>query len=295
MTELLIVQLTLLALALLSVAFSAMRWPRPVTWLGYLLTGHTASAIGAVRYLAGRESKPWRRAAAPQHAISRQEAPALSASTGAHDPTYIPATVRAGKRLIDIVCGLGALAVMIVLFVPIALAIKLDSRGPLFYRQCRVGRVTPTATHLFDLIKFRTMRIDAEAKSGAVWASKDDPRITRVGRFMRKTRLDELPQCINVLKGEMSVIGPRPERPGFFNKLEDAIPFYAERTYGLKPGITGLAQVNQAYDSCIEDVRNKVLYDHAYAARLVSPWEWLRTDLGIIFKTVSTMALGKGQ
>ena len=199
------------------------------------------------------------------------------------------------KRAVDIVGGLFALAVMIVLFIPIAMAIKLESRGPLFYRQLRVGRITPSTAHLFHLIKFRTMAIDAEATSGAVWATKNDPRITRVGNFMRKTRLDELPQCINVLRGEMSLIGPRPERPGFFNTLEDAIPFYAERTYGLKPGITGLAQVNQAYDSCIEDVRNKVLYDHAYAARITTWWGWITTDVGIICRTVMVVALRKGQ
>ncbi len=289
MQAFLMIQLALLALALLPIMLRHLDWPRPVTWLGYLLEGHTASFIGAMRYLTGREGRPWRRAAQEDDGMVH------SSSEKDHDPTYIPPSVRFGKRLVDIVCGLGALAVLTVLFIPIALAIKLDSRGPLFYRQQRVGRVTPTATYLFYLIKFRTMRTDAETKSGAVWASKDDPRITRVGRFMRKTRLDELPQCFNVLKGEMSVIGPRPERPGFFNKLEDAIPFYAERTYGLKPGITGLAQVNQAYDSCIEDVRNKVLYDHAYAARLTSWREWLRTDVGIIFKTVTVMALGKGQ
>lgn len=290
MQAFLAVQMFLLALASLPLLFRGHSWPRPVVWLGYLLEGHAASSIGALRYLTGREGKPWRRAAT---AVS--EGPIISSSEPAVDPTYIPAHVRVGKRAVDIVCGLGALAVLIVLFVPIAAAIKLDSRGPLFYRQRRVGRVTPTATYLFDLIKFRTMRTDAETKTGAVWATKDDPRITRVGRFLRKSRLDELPQCFNVLKGEMSAIGPRPERPGFFNQLEDAIPFYAERTYGLKPGITGLAQVNQAYDSCIEDVRNKVLYDHAYAARLTSWREWWRTDLGIIFKTVSVMALGKGQ
>jgi lipopolysaccharide/colanic/teichoic acid biosynthesis glycosyltransferase len=210
------------------------------------------------------------------------------------DVTYIPPAVARSKRLLDVVCALAALVVMIVLFVPIALAIKLTSRGPVFYRQMRVGHATASATHLFYLIKFRTMRMDAEA-NGAVWATKNDPRITAIGNFMRKTRLDELPQCINVLKGEMSVIGPRPERPSFFNKLEDAIPFYAERTYGLRPGITGLAQVNQAYDTSIEDVRNKVLYDHAYAARLTNWWDWFITDIGIIFKTFTVMVLGQGQ
>jgi lipopolysaccharide/colanic/teichoic acid biosynthesis glycosyltransferase len=210
------------------------------------------------------------------------------------DLTYIPPAVAHSKRVLDVVCALVALAVMLVLFVPIALAIKLTSRGPIFYRQMRVGHATASATHLFYLIKFRTMGVNAEA-NGAVWATKNDPRITKVGNFMRKTRLDELPQCINVLKGEMSVIGPRPERPSFFNKLEEAIPFYSERTYGLRPGITGLAQVNQAYDTSIEDVRNKVLYDHAYAARLTSWTEWLKTDLSIIVKTFTVMVLGQGQ
>jgi lipopolysaccharide/colanic/teichoic acid biosynthesis glycosyltransferase len=211
------------------------------------------------------------------------------------DPTYIPSAVARSKRALDVVCALAAFAVMAVLFVPIALAIKLTSRGPIFYRQMRVGHSTASATHLFHLIKFRTMGVDAETKGGAVWATKNDPRVTAVGRFMRKTRLDELPQCINVLRGEMSVIGPRPERPSFFTRLEDAIPFYSERTYGLRPGITGLAQVNQAYDTSIEDVRNKVLYDHAYAARLTSWTDWLMTDLGIICKTFTVMVLGKGQ
>ena len=120
------------------------------------------------------------------------------------------------------------------------------------------------------------MRVEAELGSGPVWAKKNDPRITKVGIFLRKTRLDELPQWLNVLKGEMSVVGPRPERPCFVKKLEDSIPFYTERTFGLRPGITGLAQVNQEPDSTIEDVRNKVLYDHAYAVRLGTWWSWIR-------------------
>ncbi|MEZ5843437.1 MAG: sugar transferase [Hyphomicrobiaceae bacterium] len=274
----------LFALAGLAIALRSAALPRPVAWLGYLAEGHAASFVGALRYLTGLERRPWTRA------VEGPEGGRASARA-----FYVPRSVEISKRTMDIVCGLGALAVMIVLFVPIALAIKLTSRGPIFYRQLRVGRQTPHATHLFWLLKFRTMYVDAEQRSGAVWASKNDPRITPVGRFLRKTRLDELPQCFNVLAGEMSVIGPRPERPMFFAKLESAIPFYTERTFGLKPGITGLAQVNQAYDQSIEDVRNKVLYDHAYAARITSWWEWLRTDIGIIFSTVQVMALGKGQ
>ena len=178
---------------------------------------------------------------------------------------------------------------------PIAIAIKLDSRGALLYRQIRVGYAGTRETRLFWLAKFRTMRSDAEAKTGAVWATAGDPRITRVGRFLRKTRLDELPQFLNVLRGDMSIVGPRPERPQFFQKLESKIPFYAERTFGLKPGITGLAQVSQGYDSSIEDVRSKTLFDHAYAMRIASPFEWLKTDIEIIMRTFAVVILGKGQ
>ncbi len=207
---------------------------------------------------------------------------------------FIHPVVRIGKRGCDIVLGTMALLVLVIAYVPVALAIKLTSRGPVFYRQLRVGQAEPHLTRLFYLYKFRTMYIDAE-KRGAMWASANDPRVTPVGRFMRKTRIDELPQAINVLKGDMSIIGPRPERPVFFQKLETEIPFYVERTFGLKPGITGLAQVNQGYDASIEDVRSKVSYDHAYAMRLMDPWDWIKTDVWIILRTFTTMVLGRGQ
>ncbi|MEF1342080.1 sugar transferase, partial [Vibrio rotiferianus] len=132
-------------------------------------------------------------------------------------------------------------------------------------------------------------------RSGAVWASKNDPRITPVGRVLRKTRLDEIPQLFNVLKGEMSLIGPRPERPDFYQKLEDEIPFFVERTYGVLPGITGLAQVNQGYDSCIEDVRRKVAFDHSYALSLDSYKSWITTDISIMTRTLVVMIDGRGQ
>ena len=173
--------------------------------------------------------------------------------------------------------------------------IKLDSTGPVFYRQLRVGRAHPDRIELFEMIKFRTMVADAERASGRVWASKADPRITAVGKFLRKTRLDELPQFINVLRGEMSLIGPRPERPGFYRNLEEAIPFFNERTYGIAPGITGLAQINQGYDTCIDDVRSKVGFDHRYALALTTPSSWLRMDLDIMFRTVWIMIRGRGQ
>ena len=138
------------------------------------------------------------------------------------------------------------------------------------------------------------MRTDAE-KYGAQWATKDDPRVTRVGRFLRDSRLDELPQCLNVFMGDMSVIGPRPERPQIVTKLNGEIPYYVERTFGIKPGITGLAQVHLPYDRNIDDVRMKCVYDHAYAIRISSWKEWLKTDLEICWKTFTVMLGRKGQ
>ncbi len=199
------------------------------------------------------------------------------------------------KRAFDILIASVAFTVFAILTPFIALAIRLDSKGPVFYRQLRVGRAMPDRTELFYLVKFRTMRVDAEAATGAVWAAKGDPRVTRLGRFLRNTRLDELPQCINVLRGEMSIVGPRPERPVFFTKLEGDIPFYAERTYGLKPGVTGLAQVSTGYDSSIDDVRLKILFDHSYALHIRSPWQWLKTDCRIILRTILVMGLGMGR
>ena len=208
--------------------------------------------------------------------------------------TVDPATGRA-KRVFDLVLAGAGLLLTLPLFPLIALAIKLESPGPVFFKQLRVGKALPNRVELFNMIKFRTMMNDAERLSGATWARKKDPRITRVGNFLRKTRLDELPQLFNVLRGDMSLIGPRPERPGFYQKLEDAIPFFAERTYGVPPGITGLAQVNQGYDTCIDDVRSKVGFDHRYALALDNPVSWLKMDLGIILRTLLVMVMGRGQ
>lgn len=209
--------------------------------------------------------------------------------------THMDRATRIGKRAVDIAAAVTGLTLTAPLLPFIALAIKAESRGPILFRQMRVGRMLEDRTELFQMIKFRSMRQDAEAASGAVWASKRDPRITRVGNFMRKTRLDEIPQFINVLRGEMSLIGPRPERPEFYKKLETAIPHYSGRTFGLKPGITGLAQVSQGYDETIEDVRSKVMFDHAYAAQTFRFSDWLRSDLRIVGQTLSVMALGRGR
>ncbi|NOJ00344.1 sugar transferase [Vibrio kanaloae] len=199
------------------------------------------------------------------------------------------------KRTFDFVSSLLALVILSPVFPFIALAIALTSRGPIFYRQLRVGKSTPEKMEIFEIMKFRSMYQDAETRSGAVWATENDPRITPVGRFLRKTRLDELPQLFNVLKGEMSLIGPRPERPTFYNKLENEIPYFADRTYGVMPGITGLAQVNQGYDTCIEDVRRKVGFDHSYALSLCSMRSWIATDLNIMTKTILVMVDGRGR
>jgi lipopolysaccharide/colanic/teichoic acid biosynthesis glycosyltransferase len=208
---------------------------------------------------------------------------------------FIPDSVVRGKRALDIAVALIGLVLTAPLWPLIALAIRLDSRGPVIFRQLRVGRMQPDRTELFEMLKFRSMRADAERASGAVWATRRDPRITRVGLFLRKTRLDELPQLINVLRGDMSVVGPRPERPGLYGKLNRAVPYFADRTAGLRPGVTGFAQVRQGYDTSIDDVRRKLGFDAAYAMQLTSLQSWIATDLGTMVRTVTVMLTGRGQ
>ncbi len=166
----------------------------------------------------------------------------------------------------------------------VALAVKLTSSGPALYRQRRSGQ----HGEVFTVFKFRSMRQDAEAKTGAVWASKDDPRVTPVGKFIRKTRMDELPQLFNVLRGEMSIVGPRPERPEFLTTLSEQIPFYRQRLC-VKPGITGWAQINHRYGDTLEDTVTKIEYDLYYIKHL-SP----ALDFYIMFHTVKVMLLSRG-
>jgi exopolysaccharide biosynthesis polyprenyl glycosylphosphotransferase len=161
----------------------------------------------------------------------------------------------------------------------VAIAVATTSRGPILYRQRRVGlHGVP-----FTVLKFRSMAVDAEAKTGAVWATRNDPRVTRVGRFIRRTRLDELPQLINVLRGEMAIVGPRPERPEFVATLSEQIPFYQQRHY-VKPGLTGWAQINYKYGDTIEDTIVKLEYDLYYIKNL-SP----SLDAFILFHTLKIM------
>jgi lipopolysaccharide/colanic/teichoic acid biosynthesis glycosyltransferase len=208
---------------------------------------------------------------------------------------YTPQPVSVSKRIFDIVAAVFGLLITAPILPLIALVVKLETPGPALFRQQRIGRCLADRTELFWMYKFRTMGVDSEKKSGAVWAEKNDQRVTRIGRFLRKTRLDEIPQLWNVLIGDMSLIGPRPERPGFYQKLEKAIPFFAERTVGLRPGITGLSQVYQGYDRDLDDVRRKVSFDHAYALSLSAMVPWISMDLRIIVRTVWVMVAGRGQ
>jgi len=188
------------------------------------------------------------------------------------------------KRVLDIfgsICGLILSSPVMLL---VALAIKLDSRGPVFYRQTRVGG---KRKH-FEVIKFRSMRVDAEKGTGAQWAQEDDPRVTRVGRFLRKYRLDEFPQFLNVIRGDMSFVGPRPERPCFVEELRKAIPYYDER-HSVRPGITGWAQVQYSYGSSVEDAFKKLEFDLFYLKNMS-----ITFDLAIIFRTIRIVTGGQG-
>ncbi len=208
---------------------------------------------------------------------------------------YIPNNVRKSKRALDIVLASVGMLATAPLFPIIALAIKLESRGPVFFKQLRIGQSLPDKVDIFMMIKFRSMATNAESLSGPTLATKNDMRITSVGKFLRKTRLDEIPQFINVLAGEMSMIGPRPERPSFCRKLESEIPYFTDRTYGIKPGITGLSQVHQGYDECLEDVKNKLGYDLSYSLSINTIGRWLRMDMAIVLSTIKVMILGRGQ
>jgi sugar transferase (PEP-CTERM system associated) len=188
------------------------------------------------------------------------------------------------KRLFDIAASALLLTLMLPVILLTALAIKLESKGPAFYRQRRVGLYNVA----FDCIKLRSMRTDAEIDGQALWAEKDDPRITRVGRIIRKLRIDELPQTWSVLKGEMSFVGPRPERPQFVEDLEQQLNYYAER-HMVKPGITGWAQINYPYGASIEDSRQKLEYD-LYYAKNYSPF----LDILILLQTIRVVLWPEG-
>ncbi|HIK58861.1 MAG: sugar transferase [Verrucomicrobiales bacterium] len=192
--------------------------------------------------------------------------------------------LRISKRILDILTSLIGIMLALPMFIILPILIKLTSQGPVFYRQVRVGE----KGNPFTLIKFRSMVQDAESKSGPVWAVENDSRVTWFGKIMRALRLDELPQLINVLKGEMSFVGPRPERPVFVKQLQEKIPYYDLR-FSVKPGLTGWAQVKYRYGSTEEDALEKLQYDLYYVKHLS-----LLFDMTIIFETIQVVLRGKG-
>ena len=205
------------------------------------------------------------------------------------------------SRALNVAVASVGLVLSIPVMFLVAIAVKVTSRGPIFYSQTRVGvdrryrqkrsddrRLHDQGGKPFAMYKFRSMCVDAEADGRAVWASKSDPRVTPIGGLLRKTRLDELPQLINVLRGDMNIVGPRPERPTIFAELRESIPQYPYRQR-VKPGITGWAQINQAYDACVEDVRRKVAYDLEYLQR-----QSMLEDLRIMSRTIPVMLFRRG-
>jgi sugar transferase (PEP-CTERM system associated) len=186
------------------------------------------------------------------------------------------------KRALDLSFGIFGLVISLPVMALVAIAVRLDSKGPALFRQDRVGLRGRT----FDVLKFRSMQLDAEESGGAQWAAKDDPRITRVGRFIRKFRLDELPQFFNVIQGNMSFVGPRPERPVFVEQLRKEIPYYDER-HSVRPGITGWAQVQYGYGASVEDAARKLEYDLFYLKNMS-----VLFDCAIVLQTVRTVVAG---
>ena len=239
--------------------------------------------------------------------------------------------VRIAKRALDVVSSTVGLMLTAPVMPMIAAAIYIESPGPVIFRQKRAGQLLGVSKKNggpefqfveFEMFKFRSMRVDAEKYTGAVLASENDPRVTKVGKFLRKSRLDELPQLVNVLLGSMSLVGPRPERPELLSNLALAIPFFEERMRDVKPGITGLAQVSLGYTgralegtavaelekeltnpwdldgtegSTADDMRMKLLFDVAYGATLDDFKQFLVTELTVILKTPWVMIRGVGR
>ena len=228
--------------------------------------------------------------------------PARVRVSGAHAAVVEVVEDLAVQRAMNLFIAAVALFVALPLLLLIAVAIKLTSRGPVFYTQERVGldrrlsgikrdetrRSRDLGGRPFTIYKFRTMRVDAEAHSGAVWATQNDPRVTPVGRFLRQYRLDEIPQLLNVMRGEMNIVGPRPERPTIFAELREHITEYPLRQRA-KPGITGLAQIYHHYDRSMDDVRTKVRFDLEYIQR-----RSLGEDLRIMMLTIPVVFLRRG-
>ncbi|MBT8451122.1 MAG: sugar transferase [Deltaproteobacteria bacterium] len=255
--------------------------PRSVAMGVHALVAMTACGVGILRFPLRANGTRWRRP--PENDV-----------LALHRPALPPRSVRAVKRTLDITGSLIGILFALPLIPFIALAIRLDSKGPVLYRQERVAKDYMGRPRSFAIWKFRTMRVDAEADGQAVWAVERDPRITSVGRFLRKLRLDELPQLFQVLGGDMTLVGPRPERPSITDSLAVQLPSYDDRHAPCKPGITGWAQVHTGYDTSVDSVREKLLYDFTYNAHLYGLRSYLGMEIRVILLTLAVIINRKG-
>ncbi len=261
------------------------------------------SAVGSVVPIPRHESPTAKRRRPHEVALHLvPSVPAVVRPESASEGTIVPRRrSEIVTRFVNLAIASTAVVVMAPVMLLVVALVKLTSPGPALYSQTRVGvdrrwgrkrmdgrRANDQGGKPFQMYKFRSMRVDAEKDGRAVWAQKHDPRVTPIGGFLRKTRLDELPQLFNVISGDMNIVGPRPERPSIFAELRENIPEYQIRQR-VKPGITGWAQINQAYDTCIDDVRNKVRYDLEYLRH-----QSLGLDLRIMSLTIPVMLLRRG-
>lgn len=256
-------------------------------------TGNTAERLSDVR-----TNTPSRgRARVIDRVVDRPRSVDTSGHPGEE---FLPRDRHEGiNRFLNVTLAVVGLVLTLPILVIVALLIKATSRGPILYTQTRVGldrrwrrtlalresRQEDLGGQVFTIFKLRTMRVDAEKVSGAVWATENDPRVTTLGRYLRKYRIDEIPQLWNILRGDMNIVGPRPERPSIVARLRQDIPEYRFR-HRVKPGLTGLAQINQKYDACLEDVRAKVSWDLRY---IQEQSLWL--DIRVMLKTVPSVLL----
>ena len=261
--------------------------------------GHPVTQPTENRRYGGHPHTPERRGASRNARVDQSTVPPALSLVATEPP---PLEEHLARRLLNVYVAVIGVILAAPVMAVVAVLVKLTSRGPVIYTQTRVGldKRTPTVDSFnhrrskdlggkpFEIYKFRTMQVDAESKTGAVWATPADPRLTPIGGFLRKYRLDEIPQLFNVIKGDMNIVGPRPERPQLFENLKGSVENY-ELRQRAKPGITGLAQVSQQYDSCLDDVRRKVQYDLEYLRR-----RSLAEDMRIMLKTVPVVLFRKG-
>lgn len=245
-----------------------------VELVSYFIKGQFAMFLGWFYFFKLNKTGLWKRTNAPRKR------------------TYIHPVVKIGKWVIDKFFALIGLVLLIFVSPIIAILIKLSSPGPVFYKQLRVGLGTEKQTNFFYLYKFRTMKINSEF-NGARWTAINDPRVFWLGYFLRKTHLDELPQVLNILKGDMSLIGPRPERLDLYPYLVKNIPYYSERLFEVLPGLTGLSQITYGYDRTINNIKRRIALDHVYTTYLTNPWLWFKTDMKILYKTITMILSGR--